>query len=402
MSTSLIYHTQGLRDYNFKSCDYVGKTVFITVEQKESKLCCTACGSRNFSVVFIKERKIKGVPIGTKFTVFIVLIRRLKCRDCGHERQEAIPCVPAPKVQYTKTLARSVIGLRRKMSIKDVAEFFDLHWETVKDIEKKYLKTKFRKIRLKDVKIIGIDEFHTGDGFITIVRDLDSGAVLHVGDGKGGDALKGFAKRLRSSVCQIKAAAIDLAPAYTAWMKDNLPDAKIVYDHFHLIKLMNEKIDTLRRKTMREADDEMKEKLKNKRFLFLTNKEDLDEDRDLELNNLKEIFEDLGTTTFMKECLRSIYHLAPTADMAKIAFEYWCKLADETKIACLKTMAKTIRNHLDGILAYWTESQLTSAGMEGFNNKVRWLIRQAYGYRDSEYFRLKIFDLPEVKICKEL
>ena len=124
--------------------------------------------------------------------------------------------------------------------------------------------------------------------------------------------------------------------------------------------------------------------------------------RPLHRGHLKEIFEDLGTTTFMKECLRSIYHLAPTADMAKIAFEYWCKLADETKIACLKTMAKTIRNHLDGILAYWTESQLTSAGMEGFNNKVRWLIRQAYGYRDSEYFRLKIFDLPEVKICKEL
>ncbi len=98
----------------------------------------------------------------------------------------------------------------------------------------------------------------------------------------------------------------------------------------------------------------------------------------------------------------SIYRLAPSAYMAKIAFDYWCKLADETKIACLKTMAKTIRNHLDRILAYWTESQLTSTGMEGFNNKVRWLIKQAYGYRDSEYFRLKIFDLPEVNVCKEL
>jgi len=88
--------------------------------------------------------------------------------------------------------------------------------------------------------------------------------------------------------------------------------------------------------------------------------------------------------------------------MAKIAFEYWCKLAKETGISCLKTMAKTITNHLDGILAYWTEAKLTSAGMEGFNNKVRWLIRQAYGYHDNEYFRLKIFDLPELKIGKEL
>ncbi len=140
MSTSLICHTQGLRDYNFKSCDYVGKSVFIKVEQKKSKLCCTVCGSQNFIAVFSKEREIKGVPIGTKFTVFIVRIRRLRCHDCGASRQESITCVPAQKVHYTKTLARSVIELRPKMSIKDVAKFFDLHWGTVKDIEKKHLK----------------------------------------------------------------------------------------------------------------------------------------------------------------------------------------------------------------------------------------------------------------------
>ena len=402
MSTSLMYHTQGLRDYNFKSYDYVGKTVRITVEQKLSKLGCTVCGSRNFTALFVKEREIQGVPIGTKFTVFVVRIRRLRCHDCGCDRQESITCVPAQKVRYTKTLARSVIELRPKMSIKAVAEFFDLHWDTVKNIEKKYLEIKYKTIRLKDVKIIGIDEFHTGDGFITIVRDLESGAVLHVGDGKGGDALNHFAKRLKRSPCQIRAAAVDLAPAYTAWVKENLPNAKIVYDHFHLIKLMNDKIDTLRRKTMREADEDMKEKLKNKRYLFLKNEENLDDDSKADLSNLKEIFDELGTATFMKECLRKIYSLAPDASMAQVAFEYWCKLADKTKISCLITMAKTIKSHLDGILAYWSESRLTSAGMEGFNNKVRWLIRQAYGYRDDEYFHLKIFDLPEVKIAKEL
>ena len=211
MSTSLMYHTQGLRDYDFKSYDYEGESVRITVEQKGSKLRCTACGSRNFSTAFVKEREIKGVPIGRKFTVFIVRIRRLRCHNCGLERQEAIPCAPSPKVQYTRTLARSVIELRPKMSIKDVAKFFNLHWGTVKDIEKNHLRIKFRNIRLKDVRVVGIDELHTGDGYITIARDLNSGAVLHVGDGKGGDALEGFAKRLKSSTCQIRAVAVDLA-----------------------------------------------------------------------------------------------------------------------------------------------------------------------------------------------
>jgi transposase len=154
------------------------------------------------------------------------------------------------------------------MSITDVADFLGLHWGTVKNIEKRYLKKKYSKIRLKDVRIIGIDELHTGDGFITIVRDLESGAVLYVGDGKGGEALNGFVRKLNSSKCEIQAVAMDLGPAYAAWAKEYLPEARIVYDHFHLIKLMNEKLDALRRKTMNEADEEMKEHLKKKISLF--------------------------------------------------------------------------------------------------------------------------------------
>ena len=402
MSTSLIYHTQGLREYKYISTKYNGSEVHINIEQKKELLRCVDCGSKNISAVKIKTRKIKGLPVGTKKTIFLVRIRRLICFDCGAEKQEAIPCTPSEKARYTKSMVRTVLELRPKMSIKDVAVFLGLHWDTVKDIEKKYLKKKFSKIRLKNVKVIGIDELHTGNGFITIVRDLESGSVLHVGDGKGGVSLDGFVRRLRSSKCKIKAVALDLGRAYSAWAKKNLPGARIVYDHFHLIKLMNEKLDTLRRKTMNDADEEMKQHLKNKRFLFLRNEESLDEDSAIELDKLKLLFEDLGVATFMKECLRRIYSLATDEHMAELAFEYWCKLADESGIQCLKTMAKSIRRHINGILAYWGERQLTSAGMEGFNNKVRWLIRQAYGYRDDEYFKLKIFDLPNVKISKDL
>ena len=402
MSTSLIYHTQGLREYKYISSEYNGSEVHINIEQKNELLKCVDCGSSNISAVKIKTRKIKGLPVGTKKTIFLVKIRRLICSDCGAEKQEAIPCTPSGKARYTRSMVRTVLELRPKMSIKDVADFLGLHWDTVKYIEKKHLKKKFLKIRLKDVKVIGVDELYVGDEYITIVRDLESGSVLYVGDGKGGDALKGFVRKLNGSKCKIRAVAMDLGPAYAAWAKKYLPDVRIVYDHFHLIKLMNKKLDALRRKTMNDADEEMKKHLKKKRFLFLKNEENLDDKALLELKDLKKIFEDLGVATFMKECLRKIYSLAPDEYMAKIAFEFWCKLAEETKISCLEKMAKSIRRHMDGILAYWGEGRLTSAGMEGFNNKVRWLIRQAYGYRDDEYFKLKIFDLPNVRISKEL
>ena len=80
----------------------------------------------------------------------------------------------------------------------------------------------------------------------------------------------------------------------------------------------------------------------------------------------------------------------------------WCAAADATGVPELAAMAKTIRSHIMGILGYWKLDGATNASMEGFNGKVRWLIKQAYGFRDFKYFRLKIFDLPSNDIRKRL
>jgi len=104
----------------------------------------------------------------------------------------------------------------------------------------------------------------------------------------------------------------------------------------------------------------------------------------------------------MKERLRNVYKLAESEDAAKLLLGDWCSDAEGSDIKELRSMAKTIRKHWDGVLAYWTTGGVTSAAVEGFNNKIRWLVKQAYGYRDEKYFRLKIFDLPNFKIKKEL
>ena len=104
----------------------------------------------------------------------------------------------------------------------------------------------------------------------------------------------------------------------------------------------------------------------------------------------------------MKESLRNVYTLASDRPTAEMLLDEWCAKADASEVPELKSMARTIRSHLSGILAYWKCDNLTSAGMEGFNNKIRWLIRQAYGYRDDQYFVLKIFDLPNLKTDSKL
>ena len=229
-----------------------------------------------------------------------------------------------------------------------------------------------------------------------------SGAVLFAGQGKGGDALLKFERRLRASKCKIQVVAMDMSSGYSAWVKRTVPKAEIVFDHFHVIQLMNKKLDALRRTTMSKLDEDTRGQLKRKRTLLLNNEENLSETDHAKLEEIKETFDELSTTHAMKEKLRSIYRTAKLREEARTLFEDWIKAAENSEIAVLKTMAKTIRSRLEGILAYWKFNKLTNAGMEGFNNKIRWLIRQAYGFHDQDYFELKIYDLPTCKTVKEI
>lgn len=290
------------------------------------------------------------------------------------------------------------------MTISAVALLTGLSWDTVKEIEKSNLKRKFKHISLKGVNIIGIDEVYMGSkmGYLTIVRDLESGRVLYIGNGKGSEALKPFNRRIKRRSKKIKAVVMDMANSYSKWARENLPDSDIVYDHFHVIKSMNDKLDKERRKTMNELALDQKNELKGFRFHLMRNQEDLRPKAAQDLKRLRFEFQTLGTVSYMKEYLRNIYKMATDSKLAKMAFLLWCEKAEATKIRRLKTMAKTIRSKMEGIVNFWKHDKITNASQEGFNNKIGWLTRQAYGYRDREYLTLKIFDLPNMSLKKGL
>ena len=120
--------------------------------------------------------------------------------------------------------------------------------------------------------MIAIDEISIGAGhrYLTVVLDLTSGAVIHVGQGKGGDALLEFWKKLRRSRARIQAVATDMSPAYIDAVTTHLPEAKLVFDRFHVMKLFNEKLSELRREMYHEIKDKMqKQVLKGVRWLLL-------------------------------------------------------------------------------------------------------------------------------------
>jgi len=309
------------------------------------------------------------------------------------------------------------------MSIKAISEYFGVDWRTVKNLEKAHLTKKFARIPLSHVTTIGIDEIHVHkkadkingkDKFITVVRDLISGAVLFVGQGKSSDTLAPFQKKLKRAAAQLEFIAIDMSVAFTSWAKNNHPDALIIYDHFHVIKRMNKAVNDVRKRVCSELNkpeenesdedkkirEEKSKGLKNKRFLVLYGEERLDDEKKKDLAILRENYKDLGDATLIKEELRSIY-CCNDAHVAESKLKRLIDTSKETGVDELVKVAESIEYHFDGILAFWHSNRITSAAMEGFNNKIRWLIRQAYGFHDEEYFHLKIFDLPTLKTVKE-
>jgi len=258
----------------------------------------------------------------------------------------------------------------------------------------------FAKPKLKHLKRIAIDEISTGKGhrYVTVVLDLESGAVVHVGQGKGGDALTPFWRRLRASGAKIEAVATDMSPAYIDAVVTHLPNATLVFDRFHVIKLYNDKLSDLRRDLYRELTNTMqKDVLKGVRWLLLKRPDNLDPSRKepKRLQQALRLNEPLAIAYYLKEELNEIWEQEDEETAQALLLE-WIAYAESTGIRMLKKFAKTLRLHAFGILA-WYDHPISTGPLEGTNNKIKTMKRQAYGFRDSEFLKLKILGIHETK-----
>jgi transposase len=266
------------------------------------------------------------------------------------------------------------------MTIKDVACHLNVGWDMIKDIQKRNLEKRFSHPKLKHLKRLAIDEISIGAGhnYLTIVLDLDSGAVVFVGDGKGADALIPFWRRLKRSGATIEAVAIDMSRAYIQAVRENLADAVIVFDHFHVIKLYNDRLSDFRRQLFNQIEDPQKKQvIKGTRWLLLKNPENLNTDRS-EPNRLKaalELNQPLAAAYYMKEDLRQAWN-QPDKETAKTFLTDWVYRAGSSMIPMLVKMARTITTHFQGLLAYY-DCPISTGPLEGTNNKIKTMKRQA-------------------------
>jgi transposase len=394
-----LYQAFGIRGYQHQRTDYLEGRVIMAISQPRQSLRCPACGSSDVHKRGEKWRSFRTLPIGSRPVAVVLAVPRVSCERCRLVRQVDVAFAD-PRKSYTRSFARYVLELSRKMTIQDVAQHLGVGWDLVKEIQKAHLKKHFARPKLRHVQQIAIDEISIGKGhrYLTVVLDLKTGAVVHLGQGKGAEALEPFWKRLKASRAKIEAVATDMSPAYIAAVIKNLPGVPLVFDRFHIMKLFNEKLSTLRRQLYREAVDGLqKDVLKGIRWLLLKNFENLDDEKNerQRLDEALHMNRPLATAYYLKELLRHFWE-QPTKAAAAVWLDEWCGLARASGIRVLHTFANTLQGHRFGLLAWW-DHPISTGPLEGTNNKIKTMQRQAYGYRDREFFELKIFAIHEAR-----
>ena len=401
MSTSLLCHGFGVVGYRYIRTDYQQGNIIFTIQRKEFCVRCKACGSKDLIRHGSLPRWFHSLPIGRKATYIKTVIPRVECKECKTLRQADIGFAN-PRYTYTKALGRYVIELAKHMTISDVAKHLGLGWDLIKSIQQRHLEKKYGNPNLGQLKRIAIDEIYVGrQGYLTIVLDVLSGAVVFVGDGKGGDALEPFWNKLRRyKKLKIEAVSIDMSPAYIKAIRENLKDTVIVFDHFHVIKMFNEKLSQFRRQLFNITEELLpRSVLKGTRWLLLTARERLDNEQDKQqrLEQALNLNRPLAIAYYMKEDLRQLWNWKGDKVAAKWHLSSWIEMARCSGIGMLKKFANTLERHFEGILFYFDFDSLSTGPLEGTNNKIKTMQRNAYGFRDMEFFKLKILALHETK-----
>jgi transposase len=310
-----------------------------------------------------------------------------------------LPPFASGYVSYTRRLEAFVNDLRGLMTVSDLAAVTGLSWDTVKAIIKRALEKDYGHPRLKELRYLSVDEIYLGreQKFYTLVIDLESGRIVWVAKGKGAEALRKFWRALRLSKAQIAAITMDMSAAYWAAVVENLPDAAVVFDRFHIVKLVNEKLDDLRRQMVREATGLMKKTVKGIRYLLLMNRQNVGPDQLPRLQEALKTNEPLNLGYLLKEALGLLWEQPSREAMADF-LRQWCQLARDTGIRQMQQLAKTLTLHARGILNWW-KHRISNGRMEGINNKIKTLLRQTYGLRDERYFTLKLYSLHDSRLA---
>ena len=346
---------------------------------------CSGCGCRVPAVFDSRSRNWRhldacGMPVVVRYC-----LRRVNCPRCGVV-VELVPWAD-PKVGFTRDFEDHVAYLAQQASRTVVAETMRVAWRTVGAIIQRVVpRRRDPSLLLQNLEHIGVDElsYRRHHKYVTVVIDHVSQRVVWSHEGKNADTLELFFKALGPErTGKIKNVTIDMSAAYINAVTSNAPQARIVFDRFHVQKLVQEALDKLRRSEVRLlADTGERGQLKKTKYALLKNPWNLSKAESKRLSTLQQNNARLYRGYLLKTAIADILGRRQV-NVVRKKLKEWISWASRSRLPSFKKVAGTIRKHLEGIVAI-VATGLNNGRTEGLNGKIRVITRRAYGFHNAQ------------------
>jgi transposase len=315
------------------------------------------------------------------------------CRRCGRVKRERLEFL-ADNPLYTKRFAFYVGRRCRSSTLKEVAEELHLGWDSVKELDKQYMRAQLAKAGTPAPKAIGIDEIsiRKGHTYRIVVSDLLRGRPIWFGGENRSEAsMSQFYAWLGEKKSRgIRLAVMDMWKPFRTATEEHAPNAAILFDKFHVMRHLGDALDQVRKSEYARLTGKDRRFIKGQKYTLLSRHENLTLEGRRALKVLLAANKRLNTAYLLKESFDQLWGYKREG-WARRFFDNWRAALKWQRLKPYKKFAEMIDRHWDGIAAYCKEENKVSLGfVEGLNNKIRVIQRRAYGLRDEEYLRLKI------------
>jgi transposase len=263
---------------------------------------------------------------------------------------------------FTLLFEALILQFAMYMPVHNIAKLLKVSDRKIWGMLDKYIESALKLNNYSDVDTVGMDETSIAEGKSnSTVESFKSDFELHSGDVKN-----------------ITEVSCDMSPAFIKGVKDNLPNAQITFDKFHVLKLINEAVDKVRR-----AEASSNPVLTGLRYIFLKNEVNLTEKQKLKKQEISKLGLDSWRAMLIRECFQDVYKANSSEEFEKL-LNKWYYWATHSKLDPIKQVAKTIKRHWDGIL-HWKDSQINNGILEGLNSILQAAKRKARGYKFKHF-----------------
>ncbi len=355
-------------------------------------LRCGRCQAACASVHEWVARRIRDLPMMGHPVRLEVSLARVACERCGQCMQHVSWL--APHARLTRRLQQAAAHACSMMAVSHVARWLGLHWSTVRALERQRLLAQVQALPAPRPRRLIMDEFalFKGHRYASVILDADTGRVLWVGEGRSRQSVRPFFQSLGVKGCaRIQAVAMDMNSAFDLEVRHHCRQARIVYDLFHVVaKYAREVISRVRVDAANRLrqDKPARRVVKQAHWLLLRNRSALSGSQQIRLDEVLQANQPLMTAYVMNEQLKALW-TAPDAWEWRRRWKQWLGHAQQSGIAALQRFASTLKPYWRGILSR-VRWPMHTGKLEGINNRIKLIKRMAYGYRDTDFFFLKI------------